>query len=109
MAVSKPLLSEYQRVLLYQRLVARHGMVVSDVADLIESIGHLALLVIPQETIQAIREDPDDNVVLECAVAGGADYVVTGDVHLLKLRQFRGIEILSPASFLMVLEQVKGE
>jgi predicted nucleic acid-binding protein len=40
-------------------------------------------------------------MVLECALAGEADYLVTGDKkHLLPLRQFRGIRIISPAEFL---------
>jgi predicted nucleic acid-binding protein len=41
---------------------------------------------------------------LECATAGEADYIVTGDNHLLKLKEIRGMVILSPAEFLTLLE-----
>jgi putative PIN family toxin of toxin-antitoxin system len=49
----------------------------------------------------AFPQDPDDSKVLACAVAGKADVIVTGDrKHLLPLKNFRGIPILSPPDFL---------
>ena len=45
-------------------------------------------------------DDPDDNRVLECAVAANASYIVTGDNALLRLSPFKGIEILRVAAFL---------
>lgn len=47
--------------------------------------------------------DPDDNKFLECAIAGGADYIVSGDAHLVEMEEYRGIQILTPAEFLVVL------
>ena len=52
-------------------------------------------LVDPQEAIQAIKDDSMDNRVLECAVSGRADFIISGDHHLLDLKSFRGIKILS--------------
>ena len=46
--------------------------------------------------MQAIR----DNRILECALAAGAEAIVTGDHHLLQLRRFRGIQITRPRDFL---------
>ena len=51
-------------------------------------------------TIDAVPSDADDNRVLECAVAGGSDTIVTGDDDLLRLGTFRGIEIVRVADFL---------
>lgn len=49
-----------------------------------------------------IDADPDDDKVIECAIAAGANYLVTGDRrHLLPLGKFQGIVILSPAAFLV--------
>jgi putative PIN family toxin of toxin-antitoxin system len=45
-------------------------------------------------------EDPDDNKFLECAVAGGCEVIVSGDKHLLKIKEFQGIKILKPRDFL---------
>ena len=44
--------------------------------------------------------DPEDNRILECAVAGNADYVITGDSHLLKLNKYLNVDILNAAAFL---------
>lgn len=103
--VSEPLLAEYQRALLYERVASRHRMASSAVAEVIEGFRQFAILVTPEETVSAIQEDPQDNLVLECALAGGAEYVVTGDSHLLKLEAFRDIQILSSNAFLAVLQQ----
>ena len=48
--------------------------------------------------------DPDDNRILEAAVEGRADCIVSGDKHLLRLKTFRGIEILTAHDFLLRLE-----
>jgi putative PIN family toxin of toxin-antitoxin system len=49
-----------------------------------------------------IKEDPADNKFLECAVAGNAGYIVSGDRHLLSLKTFKSIKILPPTEFLKV-------
>jgi putative PIN family toxin of toxin-antitoxin system len=56
-------------------------------------------VVIPTETI-ATASDPDDDRVLECAVAAQAQFIVTGEKGLLQLTSFRDVRIVSPASFL---------
>jgi uncharacterized protein len=56
--------------------------------------------VVPHHQINAITEDPADNRILECAIAAGAQVIVTGDAHLLKLREYEGIAILTPRQFL---------
>ena len=45
-------------------------------------------------------EDPDDNKILECAVAGGVDCIISNDKHLLKLGKFQGIPIVTSNEFL---------
>lgn len=62
-------------------------------------IGHK---VTPGPKVDAVAEDPTDNRILECAVAGDSDYLVTGDNHLLKLRQFAGTKIVKAVDFLDV-------
>lgn len=65
----------------------------------LRSIRRVAELVRPQ-VIVTDCEDPDDNRILEAAVAGSADVIVTGDKHLLRMHLFRGIEILKVDAFL---------
>ena len=59
----------------------------------------ISTLVVPKEKLNIIRDDPDDNAVLECATAGNVDCIVSNDNHLLKLKQFRNIPILTPDEF----------
>lgn len=60
-----------------------------------------ATLIEIDETINVCR-DPKDNMLLELAVSGNADMIITGDTDLLALNPFRGIAILSPQAFLNV-------
>ncbi len=106
--VSEPIMAEYQRALMYERVAARHRLSADGVADVIAGLRHFALLVEPTENIAAISDDPDDNKFLDCAAAGGADYLVSGDTYLLRLQEFRGVQVLSPATFLAMLEQEPG-
>lgn len=64
------------------------------------AIGNFTVLVHPQESVSVVREDEADNRILECALAAGADAIVTGDHHLLQLRRFRGARIATPRKFL---------
>ncbi len=52
-----------------------------------------------------VKEDSDDNKILECAKAGKVDFIVSNDNHLLKLKEFEGIKILSSADFLKIIKK----
>jgi len=54
--------------------------------------------------IVEIKDDPEDNKFLACAIEGRADYIVSGDKHLLSLKVFRGIKILNPKDFLEIID-----
>jgi predicted nucleic acid-binding protein len=51
--------------------------------------------VTPQRRVNAVKEDLDDNRILECALAAGVDMIISGDGHLLRLTAFEGIAILT--------------
>lgn len=57
-----------------------------------------SMIVEPKEKIEAVN-DPKDNIFIEIAVAGNVDYVISQDNHLLKLKEFRGIKIITPEEF----------
>lgn len=59
-----------------------------------------ATIVQVQHPCPAVSRDPDDDVILACALAGGADYIVTRDEDLLDLCEYQGIAILKPEMFL---------
>lgn len=63
-----------------------------------------ATLIFPSEHAKGATIDPDDEMILECALAAEADAIVTGDKkHLLSLGKFRDIPIVSPAEFLRLI------
>lgn len=68
--------------------------------EIVSEISSLAEIFEPVEKISRIKEDPDDDRILECALAASAAAIVSGDSHLLALGIFRGIPILSPAKCL---------
>ena len=71
-----------------------------EIEDIVDAIALFTHIVEPKEKVDVIKEDPDDDRVLECALACKAKYIVSQDKHLRKLGKFRGIEILSPEQFL---------
>jgi putative PIN family toxin of toxin-antitoxin system len=103
--VTDPILAGYRRVLAYDRIRSRHGLNQEEIEQTVAGFRNFAVLVEPVEPIVAIVDDPSDDRFLEAAVAGGCDYVVSGDPHLLRLGEYRGIQILTPAAFRAVLEQ----
>jgi putative PIN family toxin of toxin-antitoxin system len=103
--VSEPILAEYQRVLGYGRLRAKHKRSDEQIAEIIEEFRAFATLVDPTRPIMAVVDDQDDDKFIECAVAGEADVIVSGDPHLLSLREYEGLPILKPAAFLALLDE----
>lgn len=64
-----------------------------------------SLLVEPEEEINIVKDDKDDNKFIEAAVAGKANYIITQDNHLLKIKEFRGIKIIMPKEFLDIVKK----
>jgi putative PIN family toxin of toxin-antitoxin system len=103
--VSPALLAELERVLGYGRITKRTGWSSDQRREFVARYLDDSVFVDPPARLRITR-DPDDNRVLEAAVAARADNIVTGDRDLLTLTQFEGIQILTPAQFVEeVLEQ----
>lgn len=98
--VSLEILQEYQDVL--QRFRAADEDLEGFLASF--TAAGRSLLILPQRRHHVIAKDPADDKFLDCAVAGRADCLVSGDAHLLALRVFEGIPILKPAAFLDKIE-----
>lgn len=64
--------------------------------------------VTPSETLDVVKEDPDDNRILECAVAAGSDYIVSEDKDLMRMGKFREMPIIKLAEFLEIMTRAKG-
>jgi len=88
-----------------EKLRAKFEMTMEDTAFLRARLETVGEIVEPGEVLKVIVDDPDDNRVLECAVKGKADLIVSGDRHLLKLGMYRGIKIVTVRQF---MESVEG-
>ena len=95
LAISDAILDEFSRIL-HDKLEWSADRLHSMRAE----VATFTKRVSSTETLDVVKADPDDNRILECAVAAGSDVIVTGDAHLLQLGAYRGIKIMKVADFL---------
>ena len=96
LVVTSETLAELDRVMQYDRL----PFTGDERKQYLEILRNEAEVVTELPELAVVERDPDDDMFLACAVGGNCQYVVSGDDHLLALKSFRGVEIVSPASFL---------
>ena len=95
---SMAILQEYSKIIRrdFPQLAGR-------LPKLVGNIVAFSTLTEPAIRLNAVPADPDDNRILECAVASGAEFVLTYDKHLLKLREYSGIRIFTPEKMRQLL------
>ena len=71
---------------------------------ILELVVSFSTVIIPKVHFDIVSEDPSDNKIIDCAVAADADFIISGDDHLLKIGDFRGIRIMRGAEFLRLNE-----
>ena len=72
----------------------------NEAKNIIKKILLFASLVEPKQKVDVIKDDPDDNKAIECAIESSSDYIVTYDKHLLKLKEYKRIKIIKPEEIL---------
>lgn len=102
--VSEQILDEYARALGYEKVRARHGLDEAAIAAVIGDLAAASVLVAPEESLRVVERDTADDKFFECATAGGADYVVSGDAAVLAVEEYRGIAVVSPAMFVELVK-----
>lgn len=100
-AISESMIQELQDVL--QR--PQFGLSIHFIQNTIAELTSVAEWVVPQKHHDLIEDDPEDNLVLDCAVAAEADYLVTGDHHLLSQEKCGSVKIINPQYFVSILEK----
>lgn len=98
LAISEPLITEIRGVL-REKFLWSHELLDEAIAGLRD----FTQLVNPTQALSVVKEDPDDDRVLECAMASGSQFIISGDKHLLDLVQFEGIRVLKVAEFLTLI------
>lgn len=98
---SPALIAEIRHTLSYERIRRKYQITDEDVGRLTMLLEKDALVVPGTAVVWgAVPDDPDDDHVLSCAIDGQADFIASGDKHLLQLGEFRSIPILPVRTFL---------
>ncbi|MFH0869630.1 MAG: putative toxin-antitoxin system toxin component, PIN family [archaeon] len=105
LVLSAEILDDFRKVLDYPEIkdkIRGKGLEMNRTVEKIESIS---TIVRPETRLDVVKEDPDDNKILECALAGKVDYVISNDKHLLKVKEYSGIRIIKPEELLIILKE----
>ena len=100
--ISEPILKETSGVL-ERKFHYSHEITTLISSELMGS----SIVVNPTKRIDEIKDDPSDNKFLEAAISGNADYIISGDKHLLNLKKYTSIKIVIPAEFLEIYNNDK--
>lgn len=99
---SAEILEEIRRVISYPKLRFPEPLQIK----ILEFVLFYSEFVEPQKRIFTVTEDPNDNKFLECAIEAQAEYIISGDPHLLNMKKFKTVKIL-PASELLYIVSKK--
>ena len=105
--LSDDIISEINGVLLYPKIMKRHGKSVEYIKSFLEKIRSAAIITGGKLKVDAITKDPSDNKYLSCALEGRAEFIISGDRHLKDLKSYKNIAIVDPGAFLSTIK-MKG-
>lgn len=103
LVTSKSILKELNKVFHYPKIIRTYKIKEEIIRELLINIAKTSIVVFKEKEVEVIPEDKADNKFLSCAVSARVDFIVSGDTHLLKLKNFQGITILKPKEFLEIL------
>ena len=76
--------------------------------EYVARLQQIAIVVTPTQKISAVQNDPDDNIILECAVAAKADIIVSADKDLLGLKKYHNIQMQHPTNLRYIFQYLGG-
>lgn len=95
---SPPILAEFGRI-----LVDKFGWDAPMAEEAVALVARVSTIIRPSMQLAEVDADPDDDRILEAALEGQADMIVSGDKHLLRIGTWRDIPVVKPADFLATL------
>ena len=105
MVVSPQLITEYEEVLQRSEVMKFTGLSIQENTEYIEEVKARAYMTRGGITLDILKDDPDDNMVLGCAEEGMATHLVTGNTKHFPFEEYKSIQIVTPREFLNFLEQ----
>lgn len=88
-----------------KKLKTKFGLSDEESAQILLDFSTFTTLIKIHRRITVIDDDPDDNKFIECAVSSMSGFIVSGDKHLLRLKNYKGIEILNAVEFLYMISK----
>lgn len=104
LVVSPDILEEYGEVFNRSEIVNLHRRTQRQIQTILDEIAQTSYIVPGLTKIKLIKDDPDDDKFIVAALEGSAEYIVSGDSHLLDVGRFESIEILSPKDFVVKMK-----
>lgn len=101
--LSPPIVEELRRCLRYPKIRRYLAFTPEDIDRWVTALTLLADPVVSTKRLRVVHEDPDDDQYLIAAIEGRAQFIVTGDAHLLNIRQYEGVRIVTARAFLQYL------
>lgn len=86
-----------------RKLISKFEYEPSYASKAAEQVREISRVVEPGHIPRFVPDDPDDDKIVQCALIGGANYIVSGDNHLLALKNHKDISIVRPAEFLLIV------
>jgi putative PIN family toxin of toxin-antitoxin system len=105
LVISDEIFSEFRKVLSYPRIKKLHNWSKEKVEIFITLLKEIAHIDESQGRERIVFEDPDDDKFFHLAIKTGAQYIVSRDIHLLNVKEFRGVRVLKPEVFLSALKR----
>src|SRR5664279_2809973 len=98
--LSPPILSEVKQTLLRPKLQKIHKATAKEIERFLKALTSVVVMTAGTEEVDVVKDDPDDNKILACALEGEANFIVSGDHHLTDMKVFQNIPIVNPDAFL---------
>lgn len=103
LVLSREIIKEFTKVLEYEEIQQKIKNKNLEMRRTVEKIASISTIVEPKQKLNVVKDDAKDNKIIECAVEGNVDYIISQDKHLLKLKEYKEIKIVLPEDFLKVV------
>ena len=100
LAISPFILEEFEAVVHRPRIQQKYNLSDADITEYLEVLKTFAVIVPGTITVNAVPDDPDDDIIIACAIEAEADMIISGDQHLLSLGSYQRVPIIKAVEFL---------
>jgi len=97
--ISFDILNEYKKV-----LIRDFKYNLNEINDIFAGLSEAFKIIEPNIKIDVVKDDIDDNKILECAISSNAEFILTYDRHLLNIKKYKSIRIVKPEEFLKLFK-----